>query len=215
MRSKTPRSALPDVEDHELEQEVVEAASLIVKNRQRVKSKQATKNDQMDLLRGETQLKRIFPSLKQRDVHKLAHVIVEVSSWSLLHLLGLRLPDVAQQDQAPKLAQPTPETAIIETEPSAHLYDQQGKEVPFLRTIAGMMGDVWLSCSDIVSKLERYHLTLHSTERGPHGHPLNTVSALRAILLRNPQEFEARKWRSIWQFKVRADQRARSRATSE
>ncbi len=131
-----------------LEQRIVQAASRIVKCSYRAQGGKATSRDLEALASGESTFAAVFPSLSKADAVKLAHVIVDISSWSLRHLLNM--PNAAAADVAPEDWEPGWKE-IQPVDPSTHVFRQDGSAVSFDEIIPEVIGEGELTAVEVLA----------------------------------------------------------------
>jgi hypothetical protein len=73
---------------------LVRASREIVRVKYLLQRDAAAQADVLALLQGENTIRAILPSLSENDTHRLAALVVDISSWSLRHLLQMPLPRV-------------------------------------------------------------------------------------------------------------------------
>ena len=162
MRNDRGRSALPNPDQHLLEQKIVQAASRIVKCSYRVRGGTASPRDLEALASGESTFSAVFPSLSKADATKLAHVIVDISSWSLRHLLNMPnavAADVAPEDWVPGCQEIQP------VDPSIHVFRKDGSAVPFDEVIPEIIGDRELTAIEVLAGFDERGLRYMPSRR--------------------------------------------------
>lgn len=164
-----------------LEQKVVQAAGRIVKCSYRVKGGRATRGDLQALALGEAVFAGVFPSLSKADTMKLAHLIVDISSWSLRHLLNM--PNAVPADVTPEGW--SPDRQVIEpVDPSTHVFRKDGSAVPFHVVIPEILGDRELTATQVLAELDERKLNYMPSRRTAQSK--NKMGALRSALHRLP-----------------------------
>lgn len=165
-----------------LEQKVVQAAGRLVKCSYRVKGGRATRGDLQALALGEEVFAGVFPSLSKADTMKLAHLIVDISSWSLRHLLNM--PNAVPADVTPEGW--SPDRQVIEpVDPSTHVFRKDGSAVPFHVVIPEIIGDHELTASEVLAGFDERELS-YMPSRRTSSQRKNKMGALRSALHRLP-----------------------------
>jgi hypothetical protein len=164
-----------------LEQAVVQAASRLVKCSYRVRGGRATQGDLQAIALGESTFAGIFPSLSKADMMKLAHLIVDISSWSLRHLLNI--PNAVPAGVTPEGWSPD-RLEIEPVDPTTHVFRKDGSAVPFHVIIPEILGDRELTALEVLAGFDERKLRYLPSRRA--GHSKGLVQTLRNALRRLP-----------------------------